>query len=162
MDTLHKNGADTGRIDFENQLRLEPYGADLERDGNAEDAGGIEQIPVKPGRELIEVSRQGARCYRLEKIKCGKKGCRCTRGELHGPYWYAYYRENGRMRCEYMGKSLPESVSLENRARKACKRSKAIREKAAKTVAEVKEILRKVHGGSAVFLEEKENRIMSP
>jgi hypothetical protein len=21
-------------------------------------------------------------------VKCGKKGCKCSRGELHGPYYY--------------------------------------------------------------------------
>lgn len=25
-----------------------------------------------------------------ERIKCGKPGCKCTEGELHGPYWYHY------------------------------------------------------------------------
>jgi len=119
----------------------------VERDGNDESDGisdGLDRIPVKPGRELINVSRQGARCYRLEKTRCGKKTCRCARGELHGPYWYAYYRENGRMRCDYIGKSLPEHVSLENRARKACKSAEAERERAAKIVAEVKETLKRL------------------
>src|ERR687887_657939 len=45
--------------------------------------------------------------YRLEPVKCGKQGCsRCP----HGPYWYAYWREGGRMRSRYIGKSLPEGA----------------------------------------------------
>lgn len=43
--------------------------------------------------------------YRLEHVRCGKEGCtRCP----HGPYWYAYWRERGRVRSRYIGKSLPE------------------------------------------------------
>ena len=43
--------------------------------------------------------------YRLEPVRCGKRGCtRCP----HGPYWYAYWREDGRLRSRYIGKTLPE------------------------------------------------------
>jgi hypothetical protein len=43
--------------------------------------------------------------YRLEHVRCGKRGCtRCP----HGPYWYAYWREEGRLRSRYIGKTLPE------------------------------------------------------
>ncbi len=46
--------------------------------------------------------------YRLEPVTCGKPGCRrCP----HGPYWYAYYREGGRLRSRYIGKILPEGGS---------------------------------------------------
>ena len=100
-------------------------------------------LPVKAGRELVKVSRQGVRCYRLEKIKCGKKNCRCTRGELHGPYWYAYYRKNGRMRCEYVGKTLPHHATFENRARQARKNSRALRQTSAAAVAQLKNTLNK-------------------
>lgn len=42
--------------------------------------------------------------FRQELVRCGKKGCtRCP----HGPYWYAYWREGGRMRSRYVGKTLP-------------------------------------------------------
>ena len=45
--------------------------------------------------------------YRLEHVRCGKRGCtRCP----HGPYWYAYWREGGRLRSRYIGKTLPEPV----------------------------------------------------
>lgn len=41
---------------------------------------------------------------RQETVKCGKAGCtRCP----HGPYWYAYWREAGRVRSRYIGKTLP-------------------------------------------------------
>lgn len=45
--------------------------------------------------------------YRLESVRCGKETCRSC---PHGPYWYAYYRENGKLRSRYIGAELPEEV----------------------------------------------------
>lgn len=51
--------------------------------------------------------------YRLEEVRCGKRGCtRCP----HGPYWYAYWREDGRLRSRYIGKTLPEPAEAPNSA----------------------------------------------
>jgi hypothetical protein len=52
----------------------------------------------------------GNKTYQSEMVRCGKKGCRCTRGELHGPYWYAYWTEGRKTRSEYVGKKLPRGV----------------------------------------------------
>jgi hypothetical protein len=42
--------------------------------------------------------------YRRQLVRCGKAGCtKCP----HGPYWYAYWREGGRVRSRYVGKELP-------------------------------------------------------
>ena len=42
--------------------------------------------------------------YRQEEVRCGKHGCtRCP----HGPYWYAYWKEEGRTRKRYIGRQLP-------------------------------------------------------
>jgi hypothetical protein len=56
------------------------------------------------------------RYLELERVKCGKKGCKkCAGGELHGPYWYLYRpRANGPGRTsEYVGKVLPEMLAEE-------------------------------------------------
>jgi hypothetical protein len=45
--------------------------------------------------------------YRQEYTRCGKATCRCTTGHEHGPYWFAYWSEQGRTRKEYIGKKLP-------------------------------------------------------
>lgn len=45
--------------------------------------------------------------YRLESVRCGKPNCSSC---PHGPYWYAYFRENGRLHSRYIGKELPEDV----------------------------------------------------
>lgn len=44
---------------------------------------------------------------RQQQVRCGKATCsRCP----HGPYWYAYWWEDGRRRSRYIGKldDLPE------------------------------------------------------
>lgn len=41
---------------------------------------------------------------RQQHVRCGKASCtRCP----HGPYWYAAWREGGKVRTRYIGKSLP-------------------------------------------------------
>jgi len=65
--------------------------------------------------------------YRHEVVHCGKPTCsRCRAGPGHGPYWYAYWRANGRLRKRYLGKtfvppptanttqSLPDSYVMNN------------------------------------------------
>ena len=38
---------------------------------------------------------------RQQHVKCGKTACtRCP----HGPYWYAYWREDGKRRSRYVGR----------------------------------------------------------
>ena len=44
---------------------------------------------------------------RRQNVKCGKPTCtRCP----HGPYWYAYWWEDGKRKSQYLGKleDLPE------------------------------------------------------
>jgi hypothetical protein len=42
--------------------------------------------------------------YRQEHVRCGKERCRSC---PHGPYWYAYWKEEGRTRSRYIGRHLP-------------------------------------------------------
>lgn len=48
--------------------------------------------------------------YYAEGRKCGKAGCRCQEGELHGPYWYMRDQVDGKV--TYLGKSLPEDLTV--------------------------------------------------
>ncbi len=59
-------------------------------------------------REIVETQRLGDRLYQLERVRCGKVGCKCAgaQGELHGPYWYAYWRDDGKLKSRYVGKQL--------------------------------------------------------
>ncbi len=46
---------------------------------------------------------------RRQMVRCGKATCtRCP----HGPYWYAYWTEDGRRRSRYLGKleDIPEAL----------------------------------------------------
>ena len=60
------------------------------------------------GREVVETQRIGDRLYQLERIRCGKTGCKCMskNGASHGPYWYAYWRDEGKLKSRYVGKHL--------------------------------------------------------
>lgn len=42
---------------------------------------------------------------RQQAVKCGKPACTAC---PHGPYWYAYWTENGRRRTKYVGRLLEE------------------------------------------------------
>lgn len=68
---------------------------------------GPDQEQAKGRRETLGQSQTMAKTYRLESVRCGKEKCKCASGELHGPYWYAYWSEGGRTRSQYVGKKLP-------------------------------------------------------
>lgn len=52
--------------------------------------------------------------YRQQFTRCGKERCRkCRDGLGHGPYWYAYWSENGRTVSKYIGIHPPQEVELE-------------------------------------------------
>ena len=42
-------------------------------------------------------------------IKCGRPNCtKCP----HGDYWFAYWRENGKVKSKYIGKHNPELIPI--------------------------------------------------
>lgn len=44
-------------------------------------------------------------------VRCGKPSCRCARGDLHGPYWYRYWRdEEGRAHKHYVAPSRLDEI----------------------------------------------------
>jgi hypothetical protein len=49
--------------------------------------------------------RQGKITYRQEWIRCSSQ-CKCNQGKGHGPYFYAYWRDQGKLRSKYIGKTL--------------------------------------------------------
>ena len=58
---------------------------------------------VAKGRVVLKRLRRNGMWLRLEGVRCGKP-CKCAAGELHGPYWYAYARIEGRSVSVYLGK----------------------------------------------------------
>ncbi len=37
--------------------------------------------------------------------RCGRSGCKCMTGALHGPYYYRFWREDGRLCKAYVKRS---------------------------------------------------------
>lgn len=37
-----------------------------------------------------------------EFVRCGKKSCKCSKGSLHGPYYYLYRYEGGGIKKSYI------------------------------------------------------------
>jgi len=85
----------------------------------------IEREREEARRRKLEERRSGppekprkGRYLSLERVKCGKKGCRKCSGdhpELHGPYWYLYRPKKGGTgrTSEYVGKMLSEALAEE-------------------------------------------------
>lgn len=59
-----------------------------------------------PAIQLDDVPGMPTVTYRLQHIRCGKSCSSCP----HGPYWYAFWKEGGRSRSQYIGSVLPAEV----------------------------------------------------
>ena len=65
--------------------------------------------PLAKGLPDLEAVLRGSLVS--QERRCGKAGCRCTRGELHGPYVYlSLGRGQARSRLLYVPSSLAETV----------------------------------------------------
>ena len=54
----------------------------------------------KPGNVFPKMHLAGS--VHMEWKSCGRGNCRCCNGDLHGPYFTRRWRENGRLRREYV------------------------------------------------------------
>ena len=50
----------------------------------------------------------GAVCAQM--VRCGKPSCKCTRGELHGPYFYRFVWEDGKQRKRYVRQTEVQQI----------------------------------------------------
>jgi hypothetical protein len=57
----------------------------------------------------VELTLQGS--LQTQGRRCGKPGCRCAAGELHGPYVYLAVRSSGQTRLLYIPAELAEEVA---------------------------------------------------
>jgi hypothetical protein len=68
-------------------------------------------IPLRSGVAVTERCHYQGRTYQREKRRCNRAGCKCMAGEVsdvgHGPYWYAYWKEQGKVKSQYVGKQPP-------------------------------------------------------
>ena len=70
---------------------------------------------------LRDISRKKMLCGSVvKKYKaCGKGGCKCTRGALHGPFNYLTYKVEGKTKMIFIKKNLWEAaIKLNNNYRK--------------------------------------------
>jgi hypothetical protein len=91
-----------------------PISRELIREIRAMDAYDLRRLQMLIRGLLLEdqtddpTATAGKVTFRQETVRCGKEGCtKCP----HGPYWYAYWREDGRLRSRYIGKELPAEHS---------------------------------------------------
>ncbi|MEL6353272.1 MAG: DUF6788 family protein [Cyanobacteria bacterium J06627_28] len=69
-------------------------------------------VENKAGREVVKTAKEGRTTYQAELVRCGKPNCRCADGEsLHGPYWYGYRKEKGKLKSWYIGKKIPKQLT---------------------------------------------------
>ncbi len=45
-------------------------------------------------------------------VQCGKKNCKCSRGELHGPYFYHFIRIDGKLHKHYLRRDEVEQMQI--------------------------------------------------
>jgi hypothetical protein len=55
-------------------------------------------------------------------VRCGRPGCRCARGNLHGPYPYRFFREGSKLCKAYIPKALVPQVTEACEARREFRR----------------------------------------
>ena len=63
-------------------------------------------------------------------LPCGKEGCKCKEGELHGPFYYLIYPEGGKQKTLYIRKDRLNEV---REGMKAYKRARKTIDKVAET-----------------------------
>jgi hypothetical protein len=63
-----------------------------------------------PRRIIVEEQITRIGTFRRELVKCGNPTCgTCSKGPAHGPYWYVYWKQDGRTRSKYIGKKLTKA-----------------------------------------------------
>jgi len=81
---------------------------------------GLERF--KDEMEMLRVYSRKKMLYGsvVKKYKaCGKGGCKCTKGALHGPFYYLTYKVEGKTKMIFIKKNLWESaIKLNNNYRK--------------------------------------------
>jgi hypothetical protein len=54
--------------------------------------------------------KTGAASVQPQWVRCGKPNCRCAAGNLHGPYWYVFWRAGGRLCKRYIPRSAVDTI----------------------------------------------------
>lgn len=57
-----------------------------------------------------------------QMVRCGRPNCRCAGGLLHGPYFYRFIREQGKLKKVYVRLAELEQVQAQCEARRKSRR----------------------------------------
>lgn len=63
----------------------------------------MEEIEVGEDESVEAVEESSDGTVVIKKVTCGKDGCKCQRGELHGPYKYIVRRQGDSLDWSYDG-----------------------------------------------------------
>ena len=72
---------------------------------------------TKTGKQL---PKNAAVC--AQWVRCGKAECACVEGPGHGPYWYLFWRERGRLCKRYLRRAEAEQLQEEFARRRSERR----------------------------------------
>lgn len=61
-------------------------------------------------KSLETLPKMEAGTLHAQFVRCNRPGCRCAAGRLHGPYFYRFWREAGRLRKAYVPRSQLDAV----------------------------------------------------
>ena len=70
---------------------------------------------VRPDRSPSSASETAESLYKTpalvsHHVRCGKPSCRCASGDLHGPYFYRFWRAGGTLVKTYVPRPDVEQV----------------------------------------------------
>ncbi len=79
---------------------------------------------LRPGKQA-ELPKMMLGTVCVEWKRCGRPTCRCAQGNLHGPYYYLHWGENGRKYKEYIRLADVSEVRQRCEARRRYQREAA-------------------------------------
>jgi hypothetical protein len=77
------------------------------------------KVEVKKNQDLLPKIQALPGALIPQFIRCGRSNCRCKDGLLHGPYYYRFYREDGKLCKKYVKKADFQAVFAAIQAFKA-------------------------------------------
>lgn len=71
---------------------------------------GAPQMEIPPANTGETLPKILPGTVHAQWVRCGKTSCRCQRGETHGPYYYRFWREAGKLRKQYIKRQDVQSI----------------------------------------------------
>jgi hypothetical protein len=58
-------------------------------------------------------------------IMCGKSGCKCKKGELHGPFYYLSYKESNKTKMIFLKAHISKKAKILNESYRQWRKNRA-------------------------------------